>query len=242
MIAYRCSSRENLRRGRVSARVVSPAVRIVAAGFAAAVGVAVAGCSSAEPADPTLDTPSESVTTTESQQPESPPAGVEGISVPVPPAPDNAVPGEVAFDPCFEVDDALIEQVKFDPASRERQAAEITGSMLLTEIGCSFRRYSIVDSEKFPVMALNVTTSTKTVAELGGEEGHEVIDSAPINGRPAVVYRTGSTTLPACDAAVEAPDGTFAVTLTAVPGQTAVPDPCSEIRATITTLATALPE
>lgn len=158
----------------------------------------------------------------------------------VPPARDNAVPGEVGFDPCFEVDDSLIARVGFDPGSRQRQAAEITGSSLLTKIGCSFRRYPAGGGEGVPTMSLNITTSTETVAEVGGDEDHEVIDSAPINGRPAVVYRVAGTTLPACDVVVEAPDGTFGVTLTVAPGLADASDPCGEIREATTVLATAL--
>lgn len=160
----------------------------------------------------------------------------------MPPAPGNAVPSVVAFDPCFEVDDSLIDRVGFDPGSRQRQAAEITGSSLLTKIGCSFRRYSTVDGEKMPIMSLNVTTSTESVSEIGSDKDHEVLDSAPINGRPAVVYRVAETTLPACDAVVEAPDGTFGVTLTVAPGSADAPDPCNEIREAATVLASALDE
>ncbi|WSI97107.1 DUF3558 domain-containing protein [Nocardia sp. NBC_01329] len=199
----------------------------------------VTGCASSESAEPTPATPSKPVTST-AESSAAPAPAAEGIGVSVPPAPGNAVPGEVAFDPCFEVDDSLIDRVGFDPGSRQRQAAEITGSSLLTKIGCSFRRYSTVDGEKMPIMALNITTSTESVTEIGGDKDHQILDSAPINGRPAVVYRVAATTLPACDAVIEAPDGTFGVTLTAAPGAAGAPDPCGETREVATVLASAL--
>ncbi|MEV0105296.1 DUF3558 family protein [Nocardia sp. NPDC050799] len=128
----------------------------------------------------------------------------------------------------------------FGPGSRPRQAAEITGSSLLTKIGCSFRRYSTVNGEKMPTMSLNITTSTESLTEIGGDKDHEVLDSAPINGRPAVVYRVAGTTPPACEAAVEVPDGTFGVTLTVAPGAADAPDPCGEIRKVASVLASVL--
>lgn len=219
-------------------RLVFSAVPTAAIGLVAVVGLAT-GCTSSESAESVGNTPSDSTASLSATTP-APVPSAGSISVSVPPARDNAVPGEVGFDPCFEVDDSLISRVGFDPGSRQRQAAEITGGSLLTKIGCSFRRYPAGGGEGVPTMSLNITTSTETVAEVGGDEDHEVIDSAPINGRPAVVYRVAGTTLPACDAVVEAPDGTFGVTLTVASGLADPSDPCGEIREATTVLATAL--
>ncbi|MEV0105301.1 DUF3558 family protein [Nocardia sp. NPDC050799] len=237
---HRCSFRTNSQGHRAPRRYLSSAVPAAAVGLAAVVGL-VAGCGSSESAESAPITPSEASTST-AESSAAPAPAAEGIGVPVPPAPGNAVPGEVAFDPCFEVEDALIDRVGFDPGSRQRQAAEITGSSLLTKIGCSFRRYSTVNGEKMPIMSLNITTSTESVTDVGADKDHEVFDSAPINGRPAVVYRVAGTTLPACDAVAEAPDGTFGVTLTAAPGAADAPDPCGEIREAAAVLASALDE
>ncbi|MGW1739081.1 DUF3558 domain-containing protein [Nocardia sp. NPDC001965] len=236
----RCSFRTNSRGHHVPHRYFSGAVPAAAVGLVAVAGL-VTGCASSESAGSEPTSPSNSATSAIESSAVPTPSS-EGIGVSVPPAPGNAVPGEVAFDPCFEVEDSLIDQVGFDPGSRQRQAAEITGSSLLTKIGCSFRRYSTVNGEKMPTMSLNITTSTESVTEVGGDKDHEVIDSGPINGRPAVVYRVAGTTLPACDAAVGAPDGTFGVTLTAAPGTAEAPDPCGEIRQAATVLAGALDE
>ncbi|MFQ6227911.1 DUF3558 domain-containing protein [Nocardia sp. NPDC002869] len=234
---HRCSFRTNSQGHRAPRRYLLSVVPTAAVGLAAVVGL-VTGCGPSESAESAPITPSEASTST--AQSSAAPAA-EGIGLPVLPAPGNAVPGEVAFDPCFEVEDALIDRVGFDPGSRQRQAAEITGSSLLTKIGCSFRRYSMVDGEKMPILSLNITTSTESVTDVGADKDHEVFDSAPINRRPAVVYRVTGTTLPACDAVVEAPDGTFGVTLTAAPAADA-PDPCGEIREAATVLASALDE
>lgn len=236
MVLHRCSVRMNAQGRHAPRRYFSSGLPTAAVGLVAVVGL-VTGCGSSEPAESAPIRPSKPITSTAES---SPAPTAEGIGVAVPPAPGNAVPGEVAFDPCLEVEDALVQRVGFDPGSRQRQAAEITGSSLLTKIGCSFRRYSTVNGEKMPTMSLNITTSTESVTDIGSDKDHEVLDSAPINGRPAVVYRVAGTTLPACDAVVEASDGTFGVTLTAAPGSADAPDPCGEIREAAEVLASAL--
>lgn len=197
-----------------------------------------AGCSGTGDSAPAPDTP------TVAPIGESPsPSAVEGtaIRVSVPPAADNAVPGKVAFDPCFRVEDTLIEQAGFDPGSRERNAAEFTDFPSKTEVGCTFFRYGSASGETVLTGALHVMTSTTTLAEVTGNERHEVIDSAPINSRPAAIYRlTEEIMMPSCSAAVEAPDGTLQISVDKPPSPVTVPEPCDQIRAIAETIATAL--
>lgn len=208
--------------------------------YAAAITLAglLAGCSETGDSAPAPDTSVAAPigeTTSASPDPGTP------IRVSVPPAADNAVPGKVAFDPCFRVEDVLIEQAGFDAGSRERNAAEFTDFPSKTEVGCTFFRYGNISGETTLTGALHVMTSTTTLADVTGNERHEVIDTAPINGRPAVVFRLAEEIMmPSCEAAVEAPDGTLQITVDKPPSPVAVPEPCDQIREIAETIATAL--
>ncbi|MFD6160049.1 DUF3558 domain-containing protein [Nocardia sp. NPDC060256] len=195
---------------------------------------ALAACSSAEQS---AATPTTAVASPASSTPAAQP--VPGIKVAVPPAADQVVPRLVAFDPCFRVRDSLIDRVGFDPGSRERYVAEVTSMTTLTHIGCTFRRVALVDGVEAFTGSLSITTNTDKVAEFGDSKRNQVIGTDPINGRPAVVYRSPAA-IPTCDAAVEAPDGTLLISLTVPPAPVPVPEACSQIREIATVIASAL--
>lgn len=156
------------------------------------------------------------------------------VRVSVPPAADEVVPRVVAFDPCFRVDDAHIVEAGFDPGSRERNATEVTTLSSLTKIGCSFR--GLPAGAEVPGF-LSITTSTEKLPEVTGSPRNEIIETAPIGKRPAVVYRTMPA---ACDAAVESSDGTLQISLIVPPAGADTPKACDRIREVATVLATAL--
>lgn len=211
---------------------------VVFAGVLAAVG-ALTGCTTE--ADEGAPTPTAgAVTTSPASSPSAPAAGSPSIEVSVPPAADDVVPRVVAFDPCFHVVDSLIEQVGFDPSSRERNLTEVTSMRSLTKIGCTFRRTATVDGEPVHTGSLEITTSTDSLAKLSGNERNEVIDTAPINGRPALVYRPTQVLVSDCRAAVESQDGTLQITVAALPSPVDVPEPCEQIREVAIVIATAL--
>ncbi|MEV4129526.1 DUF3558 domain-containing protein [Nocardia sp. NPDC049707] len=210
-----------------------------AVGLLAVIGL-LAACSTTETVDTAPGTTIGASAGPESSTPPSGPTpGSAAIKVPVLPAADQVVPRIVAFDPCFRVNDSLIDQVGFDPDTRERYAAEVTSMLTLTHIGCTFLRSQTVNGQSALTGSLSITTSTKKLAEVSGSERNEVIDSNPINGRPAVVYRS-PLTIPTCDAAVESPDGTLVVSLTVPPAPVPVAEPCGQIREVATVMATAL--
>lgn len=206
----------------------------------AALAGLMAGC--AETGDP-ASAPETSVAAPNGETSSLPPSADSGsaIRVSVPPAADNAVPGKVAFDPCFRVVDTLVEQSGFDAGSRERNAAEVTDFPTRTEVGCTFFRYGNVAGETTLTGALDVMTSTTTLAEVTASEQYEVIDSAPVNGRPAVIYRMKEEIMmPSCHAAIEAPDGTLQIAVDKTPVPADVPEPCDQIREIAATIAASL--
>ncbi|WP_228000950.1 DUF3558 domain-containing protein [Nocardia australiensis] len=161
--------------------------------------------------------------------------GSSSIKVSVPPAPDQVVPATIGFDPCFRVTDSLIEQVGFDPESRERNATEVA-MLTLTKIGCTFHRSATINGELAYTGFLTLTSSTEKLAEIGG---NQVFDTTPIAGRPAVLYRSSMAIL-TCDAAVESADGTLLVSLTTPPAAIQPPEPCDQIREVAPVIASAL--
>lgn len=167
------------------------------------------------------------------------PTGSLSIKVSVPPAADQVVPRVVAFDPCFRVNDSLISQVGFDPESRERNVSEVTKMTTLTKIGCTFRRSVTANGELAYTGFLSITTSTEKLAEVVGNQRNEVLDTTPVNNRPAVRYKS-PLSIPTCDVAVEAPDGTLQVSLTVPPAPVTVADPCEQIREVATVITQAL--
>ncbi|WP_338769467.1 DUF3558 family protein [Nocardia vulneris] len=156
------------------------------------------------------------------------------VRVAVPPAADDVVPRVVAFDPCFRVDDARIAEAGFDPASRERNATEVTTMSSLTKIGCSFRGLS---SEAQVADFLSITTSTEKLPEVTGSGRNEIVETTSIGQRPAAIYRSMPV---ACDAAVESPDGTLQISLVVPPAAAAAPKACDRIRDVATVIASAL--
>ncbi|WP_433577205.1 DUF3558 family protein [Nocardia brasiliensis] len=156
------------------------------------------------------------------------------VRVSVPPAADDVVPRVVAFDPCFRVDDARIAEVGFDPASRERNATEVTTMSSLTKIGCSFRGTS---SGAQVADFLSITTSTEKLPEVTGSARNEIVETTSIGRRPAAIYRSMPA---ACDAAVESPDGTLQISLIVPPTAADAPKACDRIRDVATVIASAL--
>jgi hypothetical protein len=159
------------------------------------------------------------------------------MAVSVPPAPAQTGAGKpVRFDPCVELSDELVVKAGFDPASRERDAGELVTDSL-TVIGCSFSRISIEDGNITGFAA--VTSRNLQLAQIRTSQSITILNADPINARPALLYTERE--LPgSCRAAIESTDGTFDVTLTAVPGPVPVPAPCDEIREVATTFAAAL--
>lgn len=135
----------------------------------------------------------------------------------------------------------MIAAAGFDAGSRERNAAEVTDFPTRTDVGCTFWRYADINGEIALTGALDVMTSTSTLADITGNTQHEVIDSAPINGRPATIYRkTEEVMMPSCYAAIEAPDGTLQIAVDKAPSAADTPEPCEQIREVAEIIAPAL--
>ncbi|MFI5779011.1 DUF3558 domain-containing protein [Nocardia sp. NPDC051570] len=150
------------------------------------------------------------------------------LRVSVPPAPAQTGTKQVRFDPCVEIGDDVVSRVGFDPTTRERDAGEIV-SDLLTSIGCSFTRTAVVNGEKALTGSVTIKSINQTLDEIRANDRRSVFDSAPINGREAVLYKTPN--LPGmCSAAVSSPDGILDVGLVVFPGPAQVPTPCDQIR------------
>lgn len=214
-----------------------PATVTAAAAVATVAGLLV-GCSESNGPAPTPET---SAAAPISADPSSPSLPGSSIEVSVPPAADNAVPGKVAFDPCFRVEDSLITAAGFDAGSRERNAAEVTDFPTRTDVGCSFWRYADINGEVALTGALDIMSSTSTLADVTGNDKYQVIDSAPINGRPAAIYRmTEEIMMSSCYAAIEAPDGTLQIAVDKAPSAADTPEPCEQIRQVAEIIAPAL--
>lgn len=149
------------------------------------------------------------------------------IQVSVPPAPTQTGAAQVRFDPCVRVGDDLVSRAGFDPATRERYAAESVSSPY-TRIGCQFWREAVVDGEKYPTGLVTLTSSDTALDEIRKNPDHSVFGSERIGGRDAVRYRTplNSTT---CSASIASADGTFTVALMVHPGPVPVPASCDQI-------------
>lgn len=213
-------------------KAVLTGISLTAAGVLAA-------CSAGESDNPAPSTGlSTSVNTVAPSSTAAAASAVPGIEVSVPPAPDEVVPRVVAFDPCFRVADSLISRVGFDPSSRERNISEVT-MPTWTKIGCTFHRSEMINGEQVLTGFLSIATNTEKLAEVSGNERNEVVGTDPINGRPAITYRS-PLAMPTCDAAIESPDGTLLVSLTVPPAAAAVPAPCDQIREVATVVAGAL--
>ncbi|WP_433726084.1 DUF3558 domain-containing protein [Nocardia sp. CA-129566] len=154
----------------------------------------------------------------------------------IPPAPKQpeGIKNPVRFDPCFEIDDAMVTSAGFDPKTRTRSDL-VTGDVVV--IGCSFERPKNAGGE---VTGDVIVRSKNTpIAEAATSSHHTVINRDPVDGRPAVLF-TDDAFPNFCNAAISSTDGVLEIVLSAIPGSTPAPSSCDQVRGVAEKFATVL--
>lgn len=190
-----------------------------------AVAIIVSGCS-----DEPTSTPEPPAGSTASATTTMP-----SIAVTVPPAPAQRNDGRraVTYDPCTALGDTTIQQLGFDPKTRER---EDFVADKYTFIGCLFKQKT---AEGWTAWTLAIKSSNITVAENRIQYPDLVQDTA-VGGREAVFYPFSKTTTDQCALAMQSTDGTIYLQLSVSFART-TGDPCERIQELARILEPALP-
>ncbi|MDO3651249.1 DUF3558 family protein [Nocardia mangyaensis] len=141
----------------------------------------------------------------------------------------------IKWDPCTEVADVTVRELGFDPSTRRRETYRNDEE---TTTGCRFTR--IVQDEVAENRAelgwLTVIASTVALDRLRNTISDE--SDTSINGRPGITIPDLSGY--SCNTTMSGPDGTIAVRLGAMPGETW--RPCDQIENAALVVESTLPQ
>lgn len=97
--------------------------------------------------------------------------------------PDGTKP--VTFDPCVNIGDSVLQQIGFDPKTRERHDDPHTG---YAYVGCSFNRMSDVLGAPTPVGYLTISSTNITMDQYRQRQNGN-LEEISINGTKSITYK-----------------------------------------------------